>query len=69
MDNVQKQSIRVNTPSSQTFRSYVHNQYGPGIYPKFRKYERVKIQLGKTYNHLTSFMKCKVRDVIPKALD
>jgi hypothetical protein len=26
----------INMPSSQTFRSYLHNQYGPGIYPKFR---------------------------------
>jgi hypothetical protein len=69
MDNVQKQNIRINTPSSQTFRSYVHNHYGPGIYPKFRKFERVKIQLGKTYNHLTFLMKSKVRDVVPIALD
>jgi hypothetical protein len=40
MDNAQKHHICTNVPSSQTFRSYLHNQYGPGVYPNFRKFER-----------------------------
>jgi hypothetical protein len=55
-------------PSSQTFRTYLHNQYGPGIYPHFRKFERLKIQLAKTSNHLTFLMKCKTRDIVPEGL-
>jgi hypothetical protein len=39
MDNVQKHNISTNVPSSQTFKSYLHNQYGPGIYPNFRSPE------------------------------
>jgi hypothetical protein len=59
-----------NLPSPQTFRSYeyLHNQYGPGIYPNFRKLERLKIQLAKTSNHLTFLMKCKTHDIVPKGL-
>jgi hypothetical protein len=53
MDIVQKHNGCTNVPSSQTFRSYLYNQYGPGISPNFRKFERLKIQLAKTSNHLT----------------
>jgi hypothetical protein len=65
MDNVQKLNSCINVPSSQTFRSYLHNQYGPGIYPRFRKFECVKIQLVKTSSHLTFLLKCKIHDIIP----
>jgi hypothetical protein len=44
-DNIQKHNTCNNIPSSQTFRSYLHNQYGTGIYLNFRKFERLKIQL------------------------
>jgi hypothetical protein len=67
MGNVQKHSSYINIPSSQTFRSCLHNKYGPGIYPKFRKCEIIKIQLAKTSNRLTFLVKCKVHDV-PKGL-
>jgi hypothetical protein len=40
MDNVQKHNTCNNIPSSQTFKFYLHNQYGPGIYPNFRKFEK-----------------------------
>jgi hypothetical protein len=53
-------------PSSQTFSSYLRNQYGPGIYPKFRKLERLKMQLAKTSNHLTFLMKCKTQRYCPQ---
>ena len=68
MDNVQQHITCNSLPSSQTFRSYLHNQYGPGIYPNFRKFERLKIQLAKTSNHLTFLMKCKIHDIVPKGL-
>jgi hypothetical protein len=48
--------------------SYLHNQYGPGIYPKFGTLGQVKIQLAKTSDHLTFLMKCKVLDTVPKGL-
>jgi hypothetical protein len=64
MDNVQVCHFN-NTKSSQTFRIYLHNQYATGIYPNFRKLERVKIQLAKTLNYLTSLMKCKSHDIVP----
>jgi hypothetical protein len=35
-----KHNGRTNVPSSQTFRSYLYNQNGPGISPNFRKLER-----------------------------
>jgi hypothetical protein len=68
MDNVQKHNIFTNIPSSQPFRSYRHNQYEPGIYPNFTKFERLKILLAKTSNHLTFLMKCKTPDIVPKGL-
>jgi hypothetical protein len=39
--------------------SRLHSQYGPRIYPKFSKFELVKIKLSKTSNHLTFRIKCK----------
>jgi hypothetical protein len=51
---------------SQTFGSGVHIQYGPGMFPKFRKSERVKIRPAKTSDHLTFLTKCKVRVIFPK---
>jgi hypothetical protein len=68
MDNVQKHNICINVPSSQTFRSYLHNQYELDIYGKFRKFERVKIQLAKTSNHLLFLTKCKTNDIVPKGV-
>jgi hypothetical protein len=68
MDNVQKTNNCINKPSSQTLRSYLHNQYGPGIYPKFRKLERVKIQLARTSIHLTFLTRCKAHDIVPKGI-
>jgi hypothetical protein len=53
----------INIPLPQTFRSYLHNRYGPSIYSKFRKFERVKIQ---TSSYVTILMKFKVHDVVPK---
>jgi hypothetical protein len=44
----------------ETLRSYLHNKYRSGICPKFRKFERGKIQLAKTSNHLTFLMRWKV---------
>jgi hypothetical protein len=41
MDNVQKQNNCINIPSSHTLRSYLHNHYGPGIYPKLMKFEQI----------------------------
>jgi hypothetical protein len=32
------------SPSSQTFRSYLYIQYGPGIYPKFRKHLKTETE-------------------------
>jgi hypothetical protein len=57
----------INIPLSQTFRSYLHNRYGPGIYSKFRKFEPVKIPLAKTSSYVTIVMKFKLHDVVPKA--
>jgi hypothetical protein len=54
--------------SSQAFRSYLRNQYGHGIYPKFRKIQRVKIRLAKSYNYLSFLIKCKVHDIFRKGL-
>jgi hypothetical protein len=68
MDNVQKHNTCSDIPSSQMFKSYLHNQYGPGIYPNFRKFERLKIQLAKSSNHLTFLMKCKTHEIVPKGL-
>jgi hypothetical protein len=68
MDNVKKHNNCANVPSSQTFRSYLHNYYGPGVYPNFRKFERLRFQLSKTSNHLTFLMKCKTHDIVPKGL-
>jgi hypothetical protein len=45
MDNARNCDSYFTIPSSQTYRTYLHNQYGPGIYPKFVKFEHVKIQL------------------------
>jgi hypothetical protein len=39
MDNVQKHNICTNVPSSQTFRSYVHNKQLHNVYPLLRKVE------------------------------
>jgi hypothetical protein len=50
------------------FRSYLYNQYGPGIYPKFIKFERGRIQVAKTYNQLIFLMTCKTRNIVPKGL-
>jgi hypothetical protein len=47
----------------EVFKSYLKYQYGPGIGPKFKKSERVKIQLGKTSNHLAFVMKCKPHEI------
>jgi hypothetical protein len=66
MDNIQKHINCVNRPSSQTFRPYLHNQYEPGIYPEYRKFERVKIQLAKTSSLFTFLLNCKVHDIVPK---
>jgi hypothetical protein len=45
MEKVPKPSNSVcNTTSSEPFRIYLYNWYGPGIYPSFRKLERLKIQ-------------------------
>jgi hypothetical protein len=68
MFNVQERNNCTNLPSSQTIRSYLHNQYGPAMSPNFRKLERLKIQLAKTSNHLTFLMKCKNHDIVPKVL-
>jgi hypothetical protein len=38
--------------SSGDFRIYLNNQYGPSIYPSFRRVERLKIQLAKTLNYI-----------------
>jgi hypothetical protein len=35
------------------------------IYPKLRKFERVKIQLAKTSDHLTFHIKCKFLSIGP----
>jgi hypothetical protein len=32
------------SPSSQTFRSYLDNHCGPGIYPKFRKHVKTETE-------------------------
>jgi hypothetical protein len=54
MDKVQKPSnSECHTPSSESFRIYLYNWYGPSIFPSFRKLERLKIQLAKTLNHIT----------------
>jgi hypothetical protein len=66
--NVQKQNNFINVPSLQTFRSYIHNQYVPGVYPERRKFGRVKIQLAKTSSHRTLLTKCIVHDIFPKGL-
>jgi hypothetical protein len=63
-----KNTTIVLIPLSQTFRSYLRNQYGPSMYSKFRKFERVKIQLARTSNYVTFLMKVKVHDVVPKGL-
>jgi hypothetical protein len=54
------------TPSSEPFRIYLYNRYGPGIYPSFRKLERLKIHLAKTLNHVTFLMRCKSQAISPK---
>jgi hypothetical protein len=61
MDNFQKHNNCVNISPSQTFRSYLRYQYGHGIYPTFRKFERIKIHLDKTSNHLI-FLRSGDRD-------
>jgi hypothetical protein len=38
LNNVQKHHSFTHLLVSQTFRSYLHNQYGPGVYPNFRKF-------------------------------
>jgi hypothetical protein len=51
MDNVQKNAFTdYNAPSSEPFTLHLYNQYGPGIYPIFRKLERVMIQLAITHS-------------------
>jgi hypothetical protein len=42
------------TPSSEPYRIYLYNRYGPGIYPSFRKLQHLKIQLAKTLNYIVS---------------
>jgi hypothetical protein len=56
------------TPLSESFRSYAHNWYGPGIYPSFRKLECLKIQLAKPIIHITFLIRCKSHCIIPKGL-
>jgi hypothetical protein len=51
----QEDNSYINMPSSQTFRSYLHNHYGPGIYSKFSKSEHVKIPEGGD-NRLQKFV-------------
>jgi hypothetical protein len=65
--DIQKHNNCINIPSSETFRSYLLNQYGPGIYLKFRKFESVKIQLAET-SSLIFLMKYRVHDIVPKGL-
>jgi hypothetical protein len=45
VDNALNFDSYITTPSSQTYRTYLQNQYGPGVYLKFIKFEHVKIQL------------------------
>jgi hypothetical protein len=67
MDKVQKLSnSECYTPSSEPIRIYFCNRYGPGIYPSFRKFERLKILLAKTLNYITFLMRCKAHVTIPK---
>jgi hypothetical protein len=37
--------------------------YGPGIYPSFRKLQRLEIQLAKTLHHINFLMRCKSQDI------
>jgi hypothetical protein len=69
MDKVQKPSSpECHIPSSESFKVYLCNRYGPGIHPSIRKLEHLKIQLAKTLNHITFLMRCKSQSIIPKGL-
>jgi hypothetical protein len=56
MDTVQKHiSSNYHSPSSEPYRVYLNNQYGPGIYPTFRKWIQVLWTLGRWTQSKSTF--------------